>query len=132
MYAQRAVEVHQAAASQANVSRPPRLSETIRPTTNEFALSSRALETREADTMCVETEPKDEGEDTPLVRQSIEVRKSVYGSCSEGLAGTLRKTSPKLHKIALEYPPWVPNWVPREGPVDSRALKGFIRPLRGP
>ena len=43
--------------------------------------------------MCVETEPKDEGEDTPLVRQSIEVRKSVYGSCSEGLAGTLRKTA---------------------------------------
>ena len=74
-------------------SRPLGLSETIRLTTNEFALSRRALETREADTMCVETEPNDEEEDTPLVRQAIEVRKSVYGSCSEGLAGALRKTA---------------------------------------
>ena len=32
-------------------------------------------------------------ENTPLVCQAIEVRKSVYGNCSEGLAGALRKTA---------------------------------------
>ena len=46
--------------------------------------------------MCVKVEPKDEEEDTPLVRQSIEARKKVYGNCSEGLAGALRRKKKKL------------------------------------
>ena len=68
MEAHRAMEVQQAAAPWANVSRLPGLTEPIRPTTNKFAFSRRALETREVDTVCVEVELMDEQEDTPLVR----------------------------------------------------------------
>ena len=78
--AQQAMEAQRAAASSANVSRPPGLSEPIRPTTNKIAFSIR-----EADAACVNVDPKEE-EDTPLVRQAIEARKSVYRNYYEGMA----------------------------------------------
>ena len=74
MEAQRSTEAQQAATSQANVSRPLGLAETIMPTANKVALA------------CIEVEPKGEEEDTHLVRRAIEARKSVYGYFSEGLA----------------------------------------------
>ena len=95
--AQQTMDAQRAAASQANVSRPAGLSEPIRLTTNRFAFSNQGVETE-----CVQAEPKDEEENTLLVRQAIEARKKVYDAFSEGLAEALRKTTKEKLEVYIK------------------------------